>query len=90
RYSLNSIKHQVITTFNAKFFEHFFHSITTKFVERPNGTHYSVVDSRLNIEIQQVSLSLMANNIFNANYTETSLVPMPKANFLMRMAYTFK
>lgn len=90
RYSLNSMKHQVITTFNIKFFEHFFHSITAKFVERPDGMHYTIVDSRLNFNIKNVSLSLMGNNIFDASYSETSFVPMPKSNYLMSMSYTFK
>ncbi len=90
RYSLNSIKHQVVSTLNVKLFKHFFHSITGRFVERPDGTHYTVVDSRLNLDVAQMSFSLIGNNLFNANYSETSLVPMPKANFLGRMSYTFK
>lgn len=90
RYSLNSMKHQVITTFNIKFFEHFFHSISARFVERPDGTHYTVVDSRLNFNVKQMSVSFIGNNIFNAEYSETSLVPMPKGSFLISMGYTFK
>jgi vitamin B12 transporter len=84
------MKHQVITTFNIKFFEHFFHSISARFVERPDGTHYTVVDSRLNFNVKQMSVSFIGNNIFNAEYSETSLVPMPKGSFLISMGYTFK
>jgi iron complex outermembrane receptor protein len=40
------------------------------------GDSYSVVD--LGVYTLLLRLSLFANNIFNTEYTETNLVPMPK------------
>lgn len=90
RYSLNSIKHQVVSTLNTKFFKHFSQSINYRFVERPDGSHYTVFDAKINFVVENVEMSISGNNIFNAVYSETSLVPMPKSNYLMRLAYTFK
>lgn len=90
RYSLNSIKHQVVSTLNTKFFKHFLQSVNYRFVERPDGSHYTVFDAKINFIVNNVAMSLSGNNIFNAIYTETNLVPMPKSNYLMRLTYTFK
>ncbi len=90
RYSLNSIKHQIVATLNTKFFKHFSQSVYYRFVERPDGSHYTVFDAKINFVVKNVAMSLSGNNIFNAIYSETSLVPMPKSNYLMRLTYTFK
>jgi vitamin B12 transporter len=90
RYSLNSIKHQIVATLNTKFFKHFSQSVHYRFVERPDGSHYTVFDAKINFVVKNVAMSLSGNNIFNAIYSETSLVPMPKSNYLMRLTYTFK
>jgi len=90
RYSLNSIKHQVVSALNAKFFKHFSQNLNYRFVQRPDGTHYTVFDAKINLVVENVAMSLSGNNIFNATYSETSLVPMPKSNYLISLAYTFK
>jgi len=90
RYSLNSIKHQVVSTLNTKFSKHFSQNINYRFVGRPDGTHYTVFDAKINFVVENVAMSLSGNNIFNATYSETSLVPMPKSNYLISLAYTFK
>jgi len=90
RYVLNSIKHQVVASFNTQFFKYFSQNLTYRFVQRPNGTHYTVFDTKINLVVKNLSASISGNNIFNAEYSETNLVPMPKSNYFLSLAYTFK
>ena len=90
RYSLNSIKHQLSSTFTSKFFSLLDQSISYRFVERTDGETYSVVDAKLSMVFNKVELFFNANNIFNTVYTETNLVPMPKSNFMIGVSYNFE
>jgi iron complex outermembrane receptor protein len=89
RYSLNSIKHQFTTSLDSKFNNIFSQNISYRYVERTNGSSYNVVDARLLATIKKgLQLSLTANNIFNTEYTETNLVPMPKGNIMIGFNYS--
>jgi len=90
RYSLNSIKHQVTTNLDSQFFKYFKQNLAFRFVERPDGTSYNIVDFKLTAMYKSLEISGMFNNIFNTEYTETNLVPMPKSNALFVLKYTFK
>ncbi|RLD84897.1 MAG: TonB-dependent receptor [Bacteroidetes bacterium] len=90
RYSLNSIKHQLTANFDSQFLKYLRQNIAFRFVERPDGTSYNVVDFKLTAMYKDLELSGMFNNIFNTEYTETNLVPMPKSNVLFILKYTFK
>jgi hypothetical protein len=61
---------------------------TIVFAERIAGDSYSVVDLGASIILNAFELSLFANNIFNTEYTETNLVPMPKGNLLFECNIT--
>ncbi|MBE9491205.1 MAG: TonB-dependent receptor [Bacteroidetes bacterium] len=89
RYSLNSIKHQVTTNIDSQFFKYLRQKLAFRFVERPDGTSYNVVDLRLTAMYKNLEISGMFNNIFNTEYTETNLVPMPKSNVLFVLKYIF-
>jgi iron complex outermembrane receptor protein len=54
------------------------------------GDSYSVVDLGASYTLHAFELSLFANNIFNTEYTETNLVPMPKGNLLFGVQYNFR
>jgi len=90
RYSLNSIKHQITATYDSQFFKFLRQNLVFKFVERPDGTSYNVVDFKLTAMYKDLEVSGVFNNIFNTEYTETNLVPMPKSNALFILVYTFK
>ena len=90
RYSLNSIKHQLSSTFTSKFFSFLDQSISYRLVERTDGETYNVVDAKLSTVFNKVELFFNANNIFNTVYTETNLVPMPKSNFMIGVSYNFE
>jgi len=88
RYSLNSIKHQFNVGFDSKFNSIFGQNISYRYVERTDGTSYNVLDAKVLAKVNnKIQVSLAANNIFNASYTETNLVPMPKGNLMFGFNY---
>ncbi|NLP57535.1 TonB-dependent siderophore receptor [Lutibacter sp. B1] len=88
RYSLNSIKHQFTSGFSTKFSSVLSQYISYKYVERTDGESYNVVDASIVANLkEEFEVSLKANNIFNAEYTETNLVPMPKGNVMLGLKY---
>lgn len=90
RYTLNSIKHQVIVGYDSQFISFLRQNISYRFVERPDGTSYNVFDAKLTANYNDIELVAIFNNIFNAEYTETNLVPMPGRNVMFSLKYTFK
>ena len=89
RYSINSLKHHFTTSFSTQFIKNVSQSLIYKFAERTNGESYNVLDVKVTLEFSSFELSVIGNNIFNAEYTETNLVPMPKGNVLCAINYTF-
>lgn len=89
RYSINSLKHHLTATYRSQFIKNFKQSIVYKFAERTAGDSYSVVDLMGTLDINSFEVSIIANNIFNTEYTETSLVPMPKGNVIIGATYKF-
>ena len=90
RYSINSLKHHVTSRLSTSFIKNVSQSIVYKYAERTSGDSYSVVDASMNVSLNAFEISLVANNIFNTEYTETNLVPMPKGNVLFGLTYNFK
>jgi vitamin B12 transporter len=90
QYSLNSLKHQLVGSYNMQFLKNFSNTISYRHSERTAGASYSVVDLGASYTLHAFELSLFANNIFNTEYTETNLVPMPKGNLLFGVQYNFK
>ncbi len=90
QYSVNSMKHQVVGSYYMQFLKNFTNSILYRYAERTNGDSYSVVDLGAAYTLKAFEISLFANNIFNAEYTETNFVPMPKGNLLFGIRYNFR
>jgi vitamin B12 transporter len=90
QYSVNSLKHQVVGSYYMQFFKNFTNSILYRYSERTSGDSYSVVDLGAAYTLKAFEFSLFANNIFNAEYTETNFVPMPKGNLLFGIRYNFR
>ncbi len=90
QYSVNSMKHQVVGSYYMQFFKNVTNSILYRYSERTNGDSYSVVDLGAAYTLKAFEFSLFANNIFNTEYTETNLVPMPKGNLLFGIRYNFR
>ena len=89
RYSINSLKHQATFTFKPQFIKNLTHSVAYRYNERTSGDSYAVFDANITARIQGLELSVIANNIFNKEYYETNLVPMPRGNVLFGITYRF-
>ena len=90
RYSINSANNQFTGQWNSQFFKNITQTISYRYVERTSGESYGIVDANVVMKLKALELSVMANNIFNATYTETNLVPMPKGNLLFGVKYDFE
>ena len=89
KYVINSLTHHFTATVRSQFMKNVSQSIVYKFAERSSGTSYSVVDVQATLAVSDLELSIIGNNIFNAEYIETGLVPMPKGNVLVGVKYSF-
>ncbi|MFT7442902.1 MAG: vitamin B12 transporter [Maribacter sp.] len=89
RYSLNTLKHQFITRFTSKLFKNVRQNIIYKHAERTVGTSYNVWDASVIVDLHKFSVTLTANNIFDADYIESGFVPMPPSNILLGLRYSF-
>ena len=90
RYGLNSLKHQFTSSLHTQFLSFLDQSISFRFVERTNGQTYNLVDAKLRAKFKSFTISANANNIFNTEYREQGLVPMPKGNFMFGVTYTIQ
>ncbi|WP_452232737.1 TonB-dependent receptor [Lacinutrix sp. MEBiC02595] len=90
RYSINSLKHHATASLQTQFIKNLSQNIIYKYAERSSGESYAVVDASVNYNLKAFEISIIANNIFNTEYTETNLVPMPKGNLLFGLKYNFK
>lgn len=82
KYIINSLNHHLTTRLKSQFTKNLTHSLVYKFAERVTGQCYSVVDAQIKLLIPGLELTVRANNIFNTDYVETGIVPMPKGNVL--------
>ena len=89
RYSLNTLKHQFISRFTSQWFKNVRQNIIFKHAERTVGTSYNVWDASLLVDVNKFTVTLIANNIFNADYIESGFVPMPTSNVLLGLRYGF-
>ncbi len=87
RYSINSLRHQLTATYRSEWFKGFMQTIVFRHGERFKADPYQVIDYMASYRFKNFELSLIANNIFNEEYTETNLVPMPKGNVLFGLKY---
>lgn len=87
RYAINSRKHHLSTRWTLKWSSSVTSSLSYRYAEQDSGYHYNVVDANMAVAKGRIKLSLSANNILNAAYTEQNLVPMPKGHALLSLQY---
>ncbi len=90
RYAINSLKHQWVTDLNLHFNKNIPASITYTYAERTTGTNYGVLDSSLQYVGKNITWSFTGNNLMDAEYSETNLVPAPGVNFMLGMKYSIR
>ena len=90
RYSINNdLKNHFVSNYQLPIHKDFNAYLVYKYVERISGDSYSVVDVSAQWRISRWQVSLYFNNIFNTEYWESNLVPMPKGNGLLGLSYSF-
>jgi iron complex outermembrane receptor protein len=90
RYSINSINHQFVGNYAMQWFKNFSNSVNYRYVERTSGVSYNIWDVSATYQVKALEFSVYANNIFNTEYVETGMVPMPNGNILFGLKYYFK
>ena len=90
QYSINSLRHHFTAAYTSQFIRNLSHTVVYSYAERTMGEPYSVVDFNLRWSLKELEIYATANNIFNTEYTETNLVPMPKGNMLFGVRYNFR
>ncbi len=88
-YSINSLKHQVMLGWHSKFIENVSQNISYRYVERTLGETYHVFDAGLNLQMNKWIVAVNFNNLFDTEYSETNLVPMPGFNMIGSMSIKF-
>ena len=91
RYAINSLRHQLNTRLTLKYSNKITHTLINRFGERSNKVSHIVYDSNLKYQLSENSYFFInVNNIFNEEYYETNLVPMPGRNFLIGVISYFE
>jgi iron complex outermembrane receptor protein len=88
RYAINSLKHHITSSINLAIRKNLSGSLVYKYSERTTGENYTVVDIKNTLIIKNLNFSLIINNIFDTEYSETNLVPMPGRAYLFSFGYT--
>ncbi|MBA5628956.1 TonB-dependent receptor [Moheibacter sp. BDHS18] len=77
RYTLDNLKHQL----SAKLNHNIIKNLSVEWVYRYNYRvalgDYHLLDSKLMYKTPKWEIFVQGNNLFNTNYTETNLIPMP-------------
>ena len=89
RYSLNSLKNHLTTSYSFEIKKNLKSSIIYKYAERNFGEHYSVMDIKVSYTLKKYNLYITANNLFDTIYSETNLVEMPGRNILLGLNVKF-
>lgn len=89
RYRLNTLKHHFTTRFSSQLFKNVRQNIIYKYADRSDGTSYNVWDASVIVDVQKISFTITANNIFDADYIESGFLPMPPSSILFGCRYSF-
>ena len=84
---INSLKHHITSSINLAISKNLSSSLIYKYSERTTGQNYTVVDIKNSLIIKDFNFSLIINNIFDTEYYETNLVPMPGRAYLLSFGY---
>ena len=89
RYSLNSLKNHLTTSYSFEIKKNLKSSIIYKYAERNFVEDYSVMDIKVSYTLKKYNLYITANNLFDTIYSETNLVEMPGRNILLGLNVKF-
>ena len=75
---------------DVKFLKYFSNQLIYKYSERVNLGSYNVLDEQINFRYKDLNFYVLINNLTNAKYVETNLVPMPGRWFHVGFTYQIK
>ncbi len=90
RYALQNLRHQFVGQIDVKFLKFFSNQLIYRYTERVNLGSYNTLDEQLNFRYKDLNFYVLVNNLTNAEYTETNLVPMPGRWFHIGFTYQIK
>lgn len=90
RYALQNLRHQFVAQVDVKFLKYFSNQLIYKYSERVNLGSYNVLDEQINFRWKDLNFYVLINNLTNAKYVETNLVPMPGRWFHVGFTYQIK
>lgn len=90
RYALQNLRHQFVAQVDVKFLKFFSNQLIYKYSERVNLGSYNVLDEQINFRYKDLNFYVLINNLTNAKYVETNLVPMPGRWFHVGFTYQIK
>ena len=89
RYSINSLKHHFTSRLSTQLIKHLNFNVIYKHAERTEGLSYNVWDASIVLTSKQFEFTAIASNIFDADYIESGIIPMPPSNVLFGLRYKF-
>ncbi len=87
RNALENLKHQLIINPRFSITNRLSSSLLFKYNDRASLEDYSLVDANLQYGIKEWSFYIKASNIFDSDYRETNLVPMPGRWMMIGLRY---
>ncbi|UQB70211.1 TonB-dependent receptor plug domain-containing protein [Epilithonimonas zeae] len=90
RYALQNLRHQFVGQVDVKFLKFFSNQLIYRYTERVNLGSYNTLDEQLNFRYKDLNFYVLINNLTNAKYVETNLVPMPGRWFHVGFTYQIK
>lgn len=89
RYRINSLKQQLCLNFDGQLNRNLFLYWAVRYAQREHDRGYVIVDINASWRQEKWELSVLFNNIFNQEYSQVNMVPMPKGNGLISLEYKF-
>ena len=91
RYSINSLKHHFTANWTTHWTSKFHTQLNYRFAQRESALvdPYHLVDGNVQWQLNKWTLKAGFYNIFNTEYTETNLVPMPLGHAVGGLSFRF-
>lgn len=87
KYALDNLRHQLTAEVVGKLAERITAQLSYRFLERVSLPSYHLLDSKITWQVKGGKIYMLANNLTNTSYTETSGVPMPGRWFHAGLEY---
>jgi iron complex outermembrane receptor protein len=89
RYQLNSYKHQLVNSWSFQLVGFLKNNINYRLAERTTGESYHVFDTSIALEYKNWSFYCGVKNLFDTDYFEQGVIPMPGIHYMTKLSYKF-